>query len=106
MANRETRTLSFTPEQSAFVAHCVESGRYQSVSEVVRHALRLLEGQEAEWSAQRERVQLLVREGVNQLDRGDVVEGSEVFRRIAQKHTAKNHTEKKHRKRAGRKPKR
>jgi putative addiction module CopG family antidote len=49
--------LSFTPEQSAFVANRVESGSYQSVIEVVRHALRLLEDLEAEWSAQRDRVQ-------------------------------------------------
>lgn len=86
MATRETRTLSFTPEQSAFVAHCVESGRYQSASEVVRTALRLLEDQEATQASERDRVRLLVREGVAQLDRGEVVEGKDVFRRLSQKH--------------------
>ena len=39
---RETMSLSLTPEQSSFVSSCVESGRYQSASEVVRAGLRLL----------------------------------------------------------------
>lgn len=86
MANRETRTLSFTPEQSAFVANCVESGRYQSASEVVRTALRLLEDQEEARLAERKRVRLLVREGVDQIDRGEVVEAGSVFLRLARKH--------------------
>jgi len=86
MANRETRTLSLTPEQAAFLGACVESGRYQSASEVVRAALRLLEEQETERIGERERVRRLVQEGVDQLDRGEVVDGDEVFRKLARKH--------------------
>lgn len=35
--------VSLTPELGSFVADKVESGRYNSASEVVREALRLLE---------------------------------------------------------------
>ena len=86
MPNRETRTLSFTPEQSAFVTGCVDSGRYQSASEVVRAALRLLEDQEAHRQAELDRVRMLVQEGADQLDRGEVVDVNEVFRRLDEKH--------------------
>ena len=86
MANRETKTVSFTPEQAAFVAACVGSGRYQSASEVVRAALRLLQDQELHRDAELERARALVNEGVDQLDRGEVVEASEVLDRLTQKH--------------------
>jgi antitoxin ParD1/3/4 len=40
---RTTLNVSLTPELDRFVAEKVASGRYQSASEVVRAALRLLE---------------------------------------------------------------
>ena len=33
MANRENISVSFTPHQAEFLADCVASGRYQSMSE-------------------------------------------------------------------------
>ncbi|MBM3784569.1 MAG: type II toxin-antitoxin system ParD family antitoxin [Acidobacteria bacterium] len=41
-----TVNVSLTPELDAFLQSRVNSGRYQTVSEVVREALRLLEDQE------------------------------------------------------------
>lgn len=46
MAQRQTRNVSLPPAQDAFVEAMVASGRYQTVSEVFRDGLRLLEDQE------------------------------------------------------------
>ena len=46
MPSRENKSVSFTPKQAEFVEACVASGRYQSVSEVVREGIRLLEQEE------------------------------------------------------------
>ncbi|WP_114772581.1 type II toxin-antitoxin system ParD family antitoxin [Microvirga subterranea] len=47
MANRISQNISLTAELSAFIASRVASGDYQSASEVVRAALRLLQRDEA-----------------------------------------------------------
>jgi antitoxin ParD1/3/4 len=48
MPVRKTMNVSLTPEMEAFVANGVASGRYRTLSEVVRAALRLLQEQERE----------------------------------------------------------
>lgn len=80
MANRENISVSFTPRQAKFLAACVASGRYQSMSEVVREGLRLLEDQQARRQAELERARALIQEGADQLDRGEVVDGETFFR--------------------------
>lgn len=86
MPNRETRTLSFTPEQSAFLAKCVQSGRFQSASEVVRAALRLLEDQEERRQAELQALRTMIQEGADQLDRGETVDGIAFLREWEEKH--------------------
>jgi antitoxin ParD1/3/4 len=80
MANRENISISFTPKQAAFLAGCVRSGRYQSTSEVVREAVRLLEYQLARREAELARVRAMIQEGAEQLDRGEVVDEKTFFR--------------------------
>lgn len=80
MAKRENISVSFTPKQAKFLSACVASGRYQSMSEVVREAIRLLEDVQARRQAELERARALIRIGAEQLDRGEVVDGDTFFR--------------------------
>lgn len=47
MKPRRTITVSITAEQDDLLRACLTSGRYRSVSEAMRAALRLLERDEA-----------------------------------------------------------
>ena len=80
MTKRENISVSFTPQQAEFLASCVASGRYQSTSEVVREAVRLLKDRQERRQAELTRLRTLIREGSGQLDRGEVVDGETFFR--------------------------
>ena len=60
-----------------FVQAAVRSGSFQSESEVVVEGLRLLR--------RREQLRRDVNEGIAQLERGEGVDGEEVFRRLEAK---------------------
>ena len=83
-----TRNVVLTETQSKLVDRLVESGRFQNASEALRAGLRLLEREEAELAAVRERL----RAGLEEAARGDLADGSgeEAIRRafaIAQTRT-------------------
>lgn len=65
-----TTSMSLGPYWEAFLKAQVESGRYSSVSEVLREALRTLEEREAKL----ERLRAHLKEGAEQADRGEFVE--------------------------------
>jgi antitoxin ParD1/3/4 len=79
MANRTTVNISLTPELDAFLQRRVKSGRYQTTSEVVREALRLLERQERERKDTLRQLQSKLASGADQAERGELIDGDEVF---------------------------
>ena len=79
MAHRTTVNISLTPELDTFLQSRVRSGRYQTTSEVVREALRLLERQEEERKAGLRQLRTKLARGAAQAERGELVDGDEVF---------------------------
>ena len=79
MANRTTVNVSITPELSAFPQSRVQSGRYQTTSEVVREALRLLKRQETEREEAFQQLKSKLEHGAAQAQAGQLLDGDEVF---------------------------
>ena len=79
MPSRTTLNVSLTPELSRFVESRLKSGRYQSASEVVREALRLLEAREREPVPSVEALKAEIEVGLEQLRSGEAVDGDAFF---------------------------
>jgi len=77
--HRTTVNISITPELDAFLRDRVNSGRYQTTSEVVREALRLLERHEQEREEAFHQLKAKLEEGARQAERGELIDGDEVF---------------------------
>lgn len=80
--------VSLTPELEELVAQKVQSGRYQSASEVVREGLRLLEDQDRLRTARLQEVSRKIQVGLDQLDRGEGISGDKVLQELKQKSVA------------------
>ena len=89
MASRTTLNVSLTPDLSRFVENRLRSGKYQTASEVVREALRLLEGRDQAPTASVEELKREIEIGLSQLRRGEGVDGEEFFGRLAARRRAK-----------------
>ncbi|MDR3718783.1 MAG: type II toxin-antitoxin system ParD family antitoxin [Bryobacteraceae bacterium] len=79
MATRTTVNVSLTPELGMFLQNRVKSGRYQTTSEVVREALRLLERQELQREQDLRQLRAKLHHGAAQAERGDLLDGETVF---------------------------
>ena len=77
--HRTTVNISITPELDSFLQSRVQSGRYQTISEVVCEALRLLERQEQERDEAFRQLKAKLERGAGQADRGELIDGDEVF---------------------------
>ncbi len=77
--------VSLTPELEQFVQSKVESGRYNSASEVVREALRLLEDHERARAARLAQFNEGLGQRLASLDRGESVDPAEVWTRLRRK---------------------
>jgi len=63
--------VSLTPQLESFVKQKVEAGLYNSVSEVMREALRLLVERDALKEMKLEALRRDLQEGIDSLDRGE-----------------------------------
>ena len=90
MPSRSSLNVSLTPELEKFIQDRVASGRYQTASEVVREALRLLEVREQDQQEALARVRAKLERGLEQAKRGELVDGEEfmqtLLKRLKQKH--------------------
>lgn len=77
--------VSPTPELAQFVQAKVESGRYNSASEVVREALRLLEDHEQARAAQLAEFNQELGRRLASLDHGEKVDPAKVRSRLQRK---------------------
>lgn len=77
--------VSLTPELEQFVKNKVEKGRYNSASEVVREALRMLEDAEKARAAQLAEFHANVDRRLASLDRGESVDGSTLRKQLRQR---------------------
>ena len=74
--------VNLGPTLDKFVADLVRTGLYQSQSEVLREALRLLKGQEQAKKAELARLRREIALGTEQADRGELFDGEAVFAQL------------------------
>ena len=82
MPTQTSLNVSLTPELEKFVRDRVSIGRYISASEVVREGLRLLEDRERERDAALDALKIKLKRASAQADRGELLDGDEVFKRL------------------------
>jgi len=82
MTGRPTLEGVLTPDLEQFVSAMVASGRYQSFSEVICQGLRLLQDQETIWQAQLELLRSQINLGLEQANRGELMDGEDVFEEL------------------------
>ena len=82
--------VSLTPEIERRIAERVESGLYNTASEVVREALRKLFAADEERERLKARLNADIQEGLDQLDRGESYEGDAVFEELRELIEAKS----------------
>jgi antitoxin ParD1/3/4 len=81
--------VSLTPELEKFVSAKVGSGRYNSASEVVREALRLLEEHDSARAVQLAEFNEELGRRLASLDRGETVDPVEARARLQRKSVAR-----------------
>ena len=72
--------VNLTPKLEGYVQVKVRSGRYNSASEVVREALRLMEERDEVRKVQLDQLRSRIDSGLASLDRGEGVDGESFMR--------------------------
>ena len=74
--------VHLTPELEQMIQSKVQTGRYNSASEVMREALRLMDERD-QWKAiQKEELRKKIAAGLKSLDEGKGIDGEAVFARL------------------------
>jgi antitoxin ParD1/3/4 len=73
--------VSLTPELERWVSEKVDGERYKSGSEVVCEGLLLLQVRDAEQSARYAAFKADIQEALDEVERGELVDGEEAFAR-------------------------
>ena len=79
MSSRSSRNISLTPQLEKFIDGRVASGHYQTASEVVREALRLMEQRERELDEAYKGLKKKLKRGAAQAKRGKLISGQEAY---------------------------
>ena len=90
MPARSSLNVSLTPELAKFVRGRVANGSYQTASEVVREALRLLELHEQDQQETLARVRAKLQRGLEQAKRGELVDGEEFMEQLLKRLKQRN----------------
>lgn len=84
MGAHASLNITLPPELQEFIDSRLSSGRYQTAGEVIREGLRLLEERERASEAAYDELKAKVRRGIEESDRGELVDGDSVFEEIRQ----------------------
>ena len=76
--------VHLTQELEQLVQNRVKSGRYNSASEVVRDALRLLADRDELMDLRKQELRKKIAQGLDSLQRGEGVDGDEFFAQLEQ----------------------
>lgn len=82
MAKRISLNVSITAQNQKYINRLIRSGRYQSVSELIRDALAALAAREVAAVARNRDWRRKIAEGIAQADRGEFIDGEEAFARL------------------------
>jgi antitoxin ParD1/3/4 len=82
--------VSLTTQLEELVQQKVSSGRYNSASEVIREALRLLEERDELKELKLQALKKDIALGLDQADRGELVDSDQVFTELRKKNAAVN----------------
>ncbi|MEH2061915.1 MAG: type II toxin-antitoxin system ParD family antitoxin [Nostoc sp.] len=85
--------ISLTTELEQFIQSQVASGKYNSNEEVILAGIKLLEERERIYKGRFEELQREIAIGVEQLDRGERLDGREVIEQLRQKNQALRKTQ-------------
>lgn len=79
--------ISLTPELERRVMEKVEAGLYADAGEVVREGLRLLLAADEARGRFRDQLDMAIQHGIDQLERGQGIDGLESRRRVLERFT-------------------